>query len=533
MQSEASIEDQMRLCRERASREGWQVVREFSDHAMSGASMVRPGLQELLAEARRGAFDVLITEALDRLSRDQADVASLYKHLVFAGVRIVTLAEGEVNELHVGLKGTMNQLFLKDLANKTRRGLRGRVEQGMSGGGLCYGYDVVRRLGPNGERVTGERTINDVEAQVVRRIFEAFAEGRSPKAIARDLNKDGVPGPRGKLWRDTAIRGHITRGTGILNNELYAGRLVWNRMRYIKDPQTGRRVSRINAKEAWITHDVPHLRIIENGLWERVRSRQGKIRESDRSQNIRATRFWEHKRASHLLTGLLVCGHCGGKLISVGRDYLACGNARKLGTCTERQSWRREHLEGAVLDVVRLRLMEPDAVAQFMKAVAEEWNEERRNAAKDHVRLEHELAAIESKLTGLYDAIAEGLRTPGLLARLEDLERQKAEMQQKVERTEQEPVRLHPNLSELYRRKVADLAGVLEDEAFREPTLEKLRGLIEEVSVFREGSVTRLEVRGALTAMLDLASAGLGLDRHVSTAKVVAGAGFEPAAFRL
>lgn len=218
-------------------------------------------------------------------------------------------------------------------------------------------------------------------------------------------------------------------------------------------------------------------------------------------------------------------GHCGGKLISAGRDYLACGNARKLGTCTERQSWRREQLEGAALDVVRLRLMEPDAVAQFMKAVAEEWNEGRRNAAKDHVRLEHELAAIESKLTGLYDAIAEGLQTPGLLARLEDLEREKAEMQQKVERTEQEPVRLHPNLSELYRRKVADLAGVLEDEAFREPALEKLRGLIEEVSVFREGSVTRLEVRGALTAMLDLASAGLGLDRHVSTVKVVAGAG--------
>lgn len=132
MQREASIEDQLRLCRERAVREGWTVGEVFADRATSGASMLRPGLQELLEEARSGRVDVVLTEALDRLSRDQADVAALYKRLSFAGVRIVTLAEGEITELHVGLKGTMNQLFLKDLADKTRRGLRGRVEAGRS-----------------------------------------------------------------------------------------------------------------------------------------------------------------------------------------------------------------------------------------------------------------------------------------------------------------------------------------------------------------------------------------------------------------
>ena len=55
-------------------------------------------------------------------------------------MKIVTLAEGDITHLHVGLKGTMNALFLKDLAEKTHRGLRGRVEAGKSGGGLCYGY---------------------------------------------------------------------------------------------------------------------------------------------------------------------------------------------------------------------------------------------------------------------------------------------------------------------------------------------------------------------------------------------------------
>jgi site-specific DNA recombinase len=101
----------------------------YHDAAISGASVIlRPGVQSLLQDAQRGRFDIVLAEALDRVSRDQADVATLFKHLRFAGVQIVTLAEGEISELHVGLKGTMNALFLKDLAAKTHRGLRGRVE---------------------------------------------------------------------------------------------------------------------------------------------------------------------------------------------------------------------------------------------------------------------------------------------------------------------------------------------------------------------------------------------------------------------
>jgi site-specific DNA recombinase len=171
---------------------------------------------------------VVLAEALDRVSRDQADVATLYKHLQFASVKIVTLAEGEISELHVGLKGTMNALFLKDLAKKTHRGLRGRVEQGKAGGGLCYGYDVVKRLGSDGEPVRGERSINETEAVVVRRVFRDFANGISPRSIAQRLNDDRIPGPGGKLWSSTTLRGHVKRGTGLLNNELYVGKLVWN-----------------------------------------------------------------------------------------------------------------------------------------------------------------------------------------------------------------------------------------------------------------------------------------------------------------
>ncbi|MAY36694.1 MAG: resolvase, partial [Spongiibacteraceae bacterium] len=130
MQSQASIEDQVRLCTERAEREGWTIVQIYTDHGLSGASMMRPGIQALMQDAQSGKFDIVLAEALDRLSRDQEDIAGIHKRLSFANVQMVTLSEGEISHLHIGLKGTMNALFLKDLADKTRRGLRGRVEAG-------------------------------------------------------------------------------------------------------------------------------------------------------------------------------------------------------------------------------------------------------------------------------------------------------------------------------------------------------------------------------------------------------------------
>ena len=131
-------------------------------------------------------------------------------------MRLFTLSEGEVGELHVGLKGTMNALFLKDLAQKTRRGLEGRIRQGKSGGGLCFGYDIAHSVDPASEPVHGERRINQIEAAIIRRIFEEFAKGRSPRAIAGALNKEAIPGPAGKMWGASTIYGNWRRGTGIL-----------------------------------------------------------------------------------------------------------------------------------------------------------------------------------------------------------------------------------------------------------------------------------------------------------------------------
>jgi DNA invertase Pin-like site-specific DNA recombinase len=203
-QRSASIDDLIRLCKERLSREGWQLVQVYRDAAMSGASDLRPGYQALLEGAREGAFDVVVAEALDRLSRDQADVATLFKRLRFAGIRLLTLAEGEISELHVGLKGTMNALFLKDLADKTRRGLRGRVEGGRSGGGNAYGYRVVAPGALKGDQARGQRAVDPAEAAVVRRIFQDYADGIAPRQIAMRLNADGIAAAPGAPARSTA-----------------------------------------------------------------------------------------------------------------------------------------------------------------------------------------------------------------------------------------------------------------------------------------------------------------------------------------
>src|SRR3954447_1346269 len=183
-QRDASIADQFRICREFARRHEWDIANEYSDHAISGATLMRPGFQAMMQAALRKDVDVVLAESLDRFSRDQEDTAGLFKRLTFAGVRIVTLAEGDITFLHIGLKGTMNAMFLKELADKTRRGLRGRVEAGKAGGGVSFGYRIVRRF-KNGVVSTGEREIVPEETEVIRRVFKQYLSGAPPRQIAK------------------------------------------------------------------------------------------------------------------------------------------------------------------------------------------------------------------------------------------------------------------------------------------------------------------------------------------------------------
>ena len=512
-QREASIEDQLRLCREHVARERWQIVESYQDAAVSGASTVqRRGIQQLLRDAQRGLFDVVLAEALDRISRDQADVATLYKHLKFAGVTIVTLAEGEISELHVGLKGTMNALFLKDLAMKTHRGLRGRVEKGKAGGGLCYGYKVLKKLDANGEPIRGDREIIPEEAEIVRRIFREFASGKSPKAIAVDLNTEGVRGPLGRAWGDTSIRGHRSRGTGIINNELYAGVLVWNRMRFVKDPSTGKRVSSPNPEAEWIRTKVPHLRIVDDELWNAARARQTQISaifgpNPANTREGRAKRLHLANRPASLLAGLLVCGCCGGKVGIIVPERLGCLNHHRRGTCNNNRTILREKLEVRVLDGLRERLVSAKAVEDAVRAYAEETNRINHERRAQQEADRRTLAKIERAIAGIISAIEDGMYQPSMKARMDDLERQKAEINARLSQAPANVPDVHPNIATNYSRNVARFAEALDDPDGGQQAAEALRSLIGAV-VLKPGEKrgqVHAELRGELMGILEIA----------------------------
>ncbi|MEJ5155808.1 recombinase family protein [Gluconobacter wancherniae] len=542
-QRDASIEDQFRICRGYADTQGWTIVDSYSDRAISGASLIRPGIQELIADANSGRFQILLTEAMDRLSRDQEDIAGLFKRMSFAGVKIVTLSEGEINHLHIGLTGTMNALYLKELANKTRRGLRGRVELGKSGGGLCYGYDVVKQRDSHGEPICGERAINDDHAQIVRRIFRDYADGKSPKAIALSLNAEGHRGPLSGAWSPSTINGNRERGTGVLNNELYIGRLVWNRLRYIKDPSTGKRVSRLNPESEWVLQDVPDLRIIEQDLWDAVKDRQSKTTWSQKSRGTGTHPLNALQRPTHLLTGLIKCGCCGGGFSMISKHHLGCSTARNKGTCENRLTIRRDILEKSVLNGLRTQMMDPALFKEFCDEFTREINRLRMEKGADLVALKSELPKIERELDKAIQAILDGVPGSRLKDRIGHLETRKAEIEERLAEAPSPPPLLHPNMAELYRQKIATLHESLQNEVSRTRTVEAIRSLITRIKLIPENGELGIFLEGDLAAMLGFAvhnkknamhhpDAGV-LEKFLVQGSLVAGVGFEPTAFRL
>ncbi|TPD59241.1 recombinase family protein [Emcibacter nanhaiensis] len=544
-QREASIEDQVRLCREAAAREGWTITKTYQDSAVSGASLMRPGIQALMEDALKGKFSIILTEALDRLSRDQEDIAGLYKRMSFADVRIITLSEGEVNNLHIGLKGTMNALYLKDLADKTRRGLRGRIEQGKSGGGLTYGYEVRRSLDAEGNKVTGERKINPKEAAVVRRIFKDFSAGHSPRAIAKALNQEGVPGPRGSGWGQSTINGNRERGTGIINNELYIGRLVWNRLRYIKDPDTGKRISRLNPEQDWVIQQVPELRIIDQDLWDKVKEQQGALKHRKPLQAD--NELGRYKRPQYLFSGLLKCGTCGGGFSMFSKTHLACSNRRNKGTCDNKHSIRRDHLEEVVLDGLKNHLMEPAYFAEFCKEYTEELNRLRLEMSASLTAQRQELVRIDKEQDKLVDAICAGVPAAKVKGRMIELETRREELEALLAEAKEPAPLLHPNMAKTYAKKLDDLMQTLNEPDLRAQASQTLRSLIEAVRLVPEGEGLGIELVGDLAGILHFVepkdkarpqkgSAAQGSISDGSGRRqlpLVAGAGFEPATFRL
>jgi site-specific DNA recombinase len=276
---------------------------------------------------------------------------------------------------------------------------------------LCGRPRLRRRWQPS----AGDREIKTDEAEIVHCIFQEFATGKSPRAIAHALNKERIPGPRGEGRGQSTINGNPERDTGILSNELYIGRLVWNRLRYVKDPSTGKRVSRPNPPESWAIREVPHLRIVDDELWQAVKAQQHRASEKSTRQMAnnasedQATGFWSHQRPRYLLSGLMRCGACGGGYTKISANLFGCASARNKGTCDNRLNIRTEALEDIVCTGLKARLMDPEIFKGFAAAFIAERNTILAQQNAHFAAAKTELVQIKSRQKTLVKTLGDGV----------------------------------------------------------------------------------------------------------------------------
>ena len=522
LQNERSIDDQLALCTAYCAREGLTPAVTFHDKARSGASIFgRDGLIDLMAQAKARVFDVVVVEALDRLSRDMEDLAGIHKRLSFAGVELRAVHDGKADTVMVGLRGLVGQLFREDGAKKVRRGMTGVIRSGRHAGGRAYGY----RPRPGAK---GELEIVEAEAAIVERIFSEYAAGRAPREIAGALNREGHPPPRGVKWNASTINGNAARGNGVIFNELYAGKIVWNKVRMVKDPETGRRVSRVNAREDRTSVEAGHLRIVEQEVWDRAQTL--KAEKSHLSSTVK-------RRPRHLLSGFLRCGSCGSGMSMHDRDKsgrirIRCSTVHESGTCDNTARIQLERIETAVLDGMRAQLADPDLIKAYVKA----YNEERQRLAADNIRnrsrIEARLAEAQRELDRAVQNLIKGrLSEEEADAVLPALRADRDRLRIELSGCESVPniIALHPAALTQYHATIDRLSETIAEhtraEDDRGNLVRDFRALIHSVVVHRRAGKKDLyvEVKGKLAALIG----GEAFPEKVG-GRVVAEEGLEP-----
>lgn len=479
LQNPRSIEDQIAACRQRAEQEGWIVVECYHDRAISGAAGIddhqRPGLAAMLARIEAGGIDQVLTESTDRIARHQGDAFNVREQIEHHGARLFTLFDGVVDDITGTIKGLFDARTRKDLAQRIKRGHRGNVAEGRSPSGVAYGYSRVVKLDSNGEPIRGLREINPVTAEIVKRIFAEYVEGHSPHSIAVRLNREGIPGPRGGIWNVSSIHGHHKQGFGILGNPIYIGELRYGRSKIVVDPRTRRRSSRPGDGNI-ATGEAPHLRIIDDALWQKAQD-QLAARSHGRPERQR--------RPKHLLSGLGECGLCGRKWIKIRDNYFGCGGIAAGIDCSNRRLITCSEYERRVLDDLREKMLAPDVVAAYLEEYRSEYSRRSRELAVENNRLERQLADANRKIERLVSAIADG---GGEFREIRDAlahsKAEKADIERALASAEALPqIALHPALARQYQQAIEELHRELADETTRALAGPRLRKLIARIIV--------------------------------------------------
>ena len=320
-----------------------------------GWSKKRPEFQRMLADARKGRFDVIVCWKSDRLSRGMYPAAALMEVVEAHQIRLEAVLDA-IDMKTFGLMAAIGKIELDNFRERSTMGKRGTAKQGRAPTGrLPYGY----RIGDDGRPEVVEE-----QAEVVRRIFHMYVhEGLMAYSIAVRLTDEEIPTQTGKLtWLQSRVH-HI------LGNATYTGSWVYGQYRHVST-EDGMKVYD-QPRDTWI--EIPVPQVIDDKTWERAQKLK-------KERSIKAKR---NTKVLYLLQHLLKCGECGrnfhtraswtttsvrkGKAytyeLTTPRRYYMCNGTLSLRLrCRERPYIRAEQLEEPIWTEVKRVLQNPDLI---------------------------------------------------------------------------------------------------------------------------------------------------------------------------
>ncbi len=475
MSSDRSIEDQFQLCEKIANQYGYKIVQFFEDRAIHGAGTLgRAGWLALMraATAKDRTFEAVIIESMSRMSRDLADSARDFKRIAHRHVDLIDL-EGVATTMRVGMSGIMNQEFRRHLGNMMRRAWDGRVKQGLMPGKPAYGHRKVP--------VTSfEREIDPDAAKIIKRIFIEYANLEPVREIAARLNRDGIPSPSGGKWNHTVFIAGGGNGKGIIGNPIYIGELVWNTCRSVISPETEKRCKEKGKPEDLLTVSVPHLRIIDQDLWDRAQQvRTGRSRQGS------AVRVYKKSIVNHILAGRLTCGACGGDMKIVWskageHSRIGCTNSRNKGLCDNSKSYDLVEIEATVLHGIKHDL-DVKALMAYTEGAHKEWAKRQRAASGEREVVERALNRVIEKRDRIVSALTDpDMPLEPLKVKYKEIELERAGLADKLRMIEADGgggnvVTLHPAMIRNFRTNIETMHTALTDTKLSEAELAPFR----------------------------------------------------------
>jgi DNA invertase Pin-like site-specific DNA recombinase len=470
-----------------ATRQGWdwQDSQLYSDKAISGASLEgRAGLQALQAAAlaKPRPFDVLLVDDTSRVGRDLPDALRFLQQLTFAGVRVVCISQGLDSaspqaETLFAVHGIVDSLYLKELASKIKRGLRGQAERGYATGSVTYGYRTVAVRDPSraGEFLGWRIEVEPTEANTIREIFEWYASGVTLPDILRRLKTGHYPTPRGPRCGGVWKRGAVVR---LLKNERYVGRQIWGQRRHERKPGSRKKVARQVPRSEWVVVDRPDLRIISDDLWHRAHARRREhTRAVDKRRavgNLISGRVGSlHGKA--LFTGFMTCGVCGGTISlvnsrtvnGVSYSYFGCYDAHRNGVagCSNRVTARAEHADPVLLSRIQSELTRPETVDYIMGQLTAGLRKLSQETPGQREALIDRREETKWKVQRLLAALEHGAATATLLPQLEARETELAALEAEIRALAASPARtLRQPKAGWVKRQLADVADLFKHD---------------------------------------------------------------------